>query len=98
MPNGQAQASQVSLADEGITLIGARNGLELAIRRSPARSLGKVISRPDSSDLIAGVEVEQMQVPADGRGFVAGLGGCGSAGIAGRMVVHGEGHIRISTS
>jgi hypothetical protein len=61
MPNGQAQTSRVSLADEGITVIGARNGLELAIRRSSTTSFGKVISRPDSSDLIAGVAIEQLQ-------------------------------------
>ncbi len=98
MPNGQAQASQLSPADEGITVIGARNGLELAIRRSPTRSLGKIISRPDSSDLIAGVEVEQMQVQADDRGFFAELARLGSAGIATRMVPAGERKIQISTT
>ncbi len=98
MPNGQAQTSRVSLADERITVIGARNGLELAIRRSSTRSLGKVISRPDSADLIAGVAIEQLQLHPDDRGFFTELSRLGSAGIASRMIPDGERRIQISAT
>ncbi len=37
-------------AGERVTVIGERNGLELAIKHSIARGLGKIISRPDSLD------------------------------------------------
>jgi len=98
MPNGQAQTSRVSLADERITVIGARNGLELAIRRSSTRSLGKIISRPDSSDLIAGVAIEQLRLHPDDRGFFTELSRLGSAGIASRMIPDGERRIQISAT
>jgi dTDP-glucose 4,6-dehydratase len=32
-----------------VIAVGTRNGLELAIRRASAKSLGKIISRPDSA-------------------------------------------------
>src|SRR5712692_7750496 len=98
MPNGQAQTSRVSLADERITVIGARSGLELAIRRSSTRSLGKVISRPDSADLIAGVAIEQLQLHPDDRGFFTELSRLGSAGIASRMIPDGERRIQIAVT
>src|SRR2546427_11614426 len=98
MPNGQAQASQVSLADERITVIGARNGLELAIRRSSTRSLGKVISRPDSADLIAGVWIEQLQLHTDDRGFFTELSRLGSAGISSRMIPDETRRLQISST
>src|SRR5712691_2381779 len=98
MPNGQSQTSQVSLADERITLIGARNGLELAIKPTSARSIGKVISRPDSPDLIAGVAIQQLQVHPDDRGFFTEVARLGSAGIASRMIPDGERSIQVSTT
>lgn len=42
--------NQAILADKNIIVIGERNRLQLAIKHTIARSLGKIISRPDSLD------------------------------------------------
>ena len=86
------------LAENDITIVGERNGLELAIRRQTARSLGKVISRADSADLIAGIVIESMQVHPDDRGFFAELARLGSRGIASGMVPDSQHQIQISTT
>jgi dTDP-4-dehydrorhamnose 3,5-epimerase len=88
--------NQATSAKESFTVVGERNGLQLAIRSSSTRSLGKIISRPDSPDLIGGVLVEPMQVHPDDRGFFAELARLGSEGIAARMVADGRRQIQIS--
>ncbi len=50
MRNGRTQMNQAIPAKESITVIGERNGLQLAIKHTVARGLGKIISRPDSLD------------------------------------------------
>ena len=50
MPNGRTQMNQGTPTKESITVIGERNGLQLAIKHTVARGLGKIISRPDSLD------------------------------------------------
>jgi hypothetical protein len=42
--------NQAIPAKESITVIGEQNGLQLAIKYTIARGLGKIISRPDSLD------------------------------------------------
>jgi hypothetical protein len=42
--------NQAIPAKESITVIGGRNGLQLAIKHTVARGLGKIISRTDSLD------------------------------------------------
>jgi len=98
MPNGRTQMNQATSAKESSTIVGERNGLLLAIRSSSTRSLGKIISRPDSPDLIDGVVIESMQVHPDDRGFFAELARLGSEGIAARMVADGRRQIQISTT
>jgi hypothetical protein len=56
-----------------MTFIGERNGLQLAIKHTVARRLGKIISRLDSPDLIDGVLIEPLQVHPDDRGFLVEL-------------------------
>jgi dTDP-4-dehydrorhamnose 3,5-epimerase len=90
--------NQATAAKESSTVVGERNGLQLAIRTSSTRSLGIIISRPDSPDLIDGVLVEVMQVHPDDRGFFAELARLGSEGIAARMVADGCRQIQISTT
>ena len=48
-------------------------GTELAVPARPRRDLGTVILRPDSPDLIAGVEIEAGAVYPDDRGFFTEL-------------------------
>ena len=90
--------NQATHAKESTTLVGERNGLQLAIKHAIARGLGKIISRPDSPDLIEGVLIEPMQVHPDDRGFFAELARLGSEGIAARMVADSQRQIQISTT
>jgi dTDP-4-dehydrorhamnose 3,5-epimerase len=65
--------------------LGTRNGIEMAIFRRTAKTLGKVIVRPNSPDLIAGVMIEPLQVFPDDRGFFMEIARLGT-GMAARMV------------
>lgn len=96
MATGPSRTGQASVGEESINVLGARNGLELAIKRRSTRSLGKTISQPDSADLIAGVAIEPLQVFPDDRGFFAELARLGSKGIAAQMVAHGKRQIQVS--
>jgi len=90
--------NHASQAKEGITAIGERNGLQLAIKHAAAKSLGKIISRPDSPDLIDGILVEPMQVHPDDRGFFVELARLGSRGIAAEMIPDPRRKLQISTT
>ena len=46
-----------------------KNGMELAILPRAEKTLGKIIAKPDSQDLIDGVKIEPLQVYPDDRGF-----------------------------
>jgi dTDP-4-dehydrorhamnose 3,5-epimerase len=96
MSNGRTLMNQATSAKQSITLVGERDGLQLAILHGPANNLGKIISRPDSSDLIDGVLVEPLQVHPDDRGFFAELARLGSEGIAARMIANGQRQIQVS--
>jgi dTDP-4-dehydrorhamnose 3,5-epimerase len=53
--------------------IGERRGLRLSAVKRPAKDIGTVIQKPDSPDLISGVEIEPGQVYPDDRGFFTEL-------------------------
>lgn len=81
---------------EGISLsLGTRNGIELAILPRTAKTLGTVIGKPDSSELIHGVHVEPLQVFPDDRGFFAELTRLGT-GLASLMIPVGNRKIQVS--
>ncbi|HWX54287.1 MAG TPA: dTDP-4-dehydrorhamnose 3,5-epimerase family protein [Verrucomicrobiae bacterium] len=80
----------------GVTVVGVRHGLELAIKPGQAKGLGKIITRPDSPDLIADVMIEPVQVHPDDRGFFAELARLGSGGIAARMIADGRRQVQVS--
>ena len=65
--------------------LGTRNGIEMAILRRTEKTLGKIISRPNSADLIDGVQIEPLQVYPDDRGFFTELARLGK-GLAANMV------------
>ena len=91
-------ASEVSLSqemDESIVPLGTRNGIEMAILRRSERTLGKVIAKPDSSDLIDGVRIEPLEVHPDDRGFFMELARLGK-GLAARIVPDGDRQIQVS--
>src|SRR5262250_715966 len=78
-----------------ILALGTRNGIEMAIARRTARTLGKVIVRPDSPDLIEGVRIEPLRVYPDDRGFFTELARLGK-GLASSMMPDGTRNIQVS--
>ena len=96
MLTGSSGADRTSLADETITILGARNGLELAIKRRSTRTLGKIISRAESHDLIVGVAIQPLQVFPDDRGFFVELARLGSTGIAAQIIPDDQRQIQLS--
>ena len=65
--------------------LGTPNGIEMAIARRTAKTLGKVISKPNSPELIEGVAIEPLQIYPDDRGFFTELARLGK-GLAAGMV------------
>ena len=78
-----------------IVPLGTRNGIEMAIARRTAKTLGKIIAQPNSPDLIAGVLIEPLQVYPDDRGFFCELARLGK-GLASKMVPDDQRKIQIS--
>ncbi len=68
--------------------VGERNGLRLSLVNRPRRDIETVIQRPDSPDLIAGVEVEAGLVHPDDRGFFTELFRVGATSLTRRLVGH----------
>ncbi len=68
-----------------VVSLGTRNGIEMAILRRAEKTLGKIIARPNSPDLIDGVQIEPLQVYPDDRGFFTELARLGK-GLATKMV------------
>jgi len=60
-------------AAEKIVPLGTKNGIELAICGRTEKTLGKIIAKADSPDLIEGVRIEPLQVYPDDRGFFTEL-------------------------
>jgi dTDP-4-dehydrorhamnose 3,5-epimerase len=80
-----AEVTATQEAQSEIIPLGTRNGIEMAIARRTEISLGKVISKPNSPDLIDGVQIEPLQIYPDDRGFFTELARLGK-GLAAKMV------------
>jgi dTDP-4-dehydrorhamnose 3,5-epimerase len=78
-----------------IVPLGSKNGIELAIRARTEKTLGKIIAKTDSPDLIEGVRVEPLQLYPDDRGFFTELARLGK-GLASGMVPDGTRNIQVS--
>src|SRR6266446_4180978 len=90
-----AEMSATQRSDEGIISLGTRNGMELAILKRTEKSLGKIIAKPDSTDLIEGVRIEPLQIYPDDRGFFTEIARLGR-GLASDMVPDSTRKIQIS--
>ncbi len=97
MPNSQWQTDWESVLGENITVVGARDAMDLTNKGGTKRGLGKVISRPDSGDLIAGIGVERLQGHPDDRGFYVELARVGAPGPAGQISQRGS-QIQVSAT
>ena len=81
--------------ESGIVPLGTRNGIEMAIARRTAKTLGKIIAKPDSPDLIEGIRIEPLQIYPDDRGFFCELARLGQ-GLAAKMVPDEQRKIQVS--
>jgi dTDP-4-dehydrorhamnose 3,5-epimerase len=91
-------AADVSISPDlgsGIVPLGTRNGIEMAIARRTAKTLGKIIAKPDSPDLIEGIRIEPLQIYPDDRGFFCELARFGK-GLAAKMVPDEQRKIQVS--
>jgi dTDP-4-dehydrorhamnose 3,5-epimerase len=91
-------ATEVSAAEklnESVVPLGTKNGIEMAILRRHEKTLGKIIAKHDSADLIDGVKIEPLQVYPDDRGFFMELARLGK-GLAAQMVPEGDRQIQVS--
>jgi dTDP-4-dehydrorhamnose 3,5-epimerase len=82
-------------APSEIVPLGTRNGIEMAIARRSEKSLGKLIAKPNSPDLIDGVRIEALNVYPDDRGFFTELARLGK-GLATNMVPDGVRQVQVS--
>ena len=78
-----------------IVPLGTRNGIEMAIARRTAKTLGKIIAKPNSPDLIEGLLIEPLQIYPDDRGFFCELARLGK-GLAAKMVPDEQRKIQVS--
>jgi dTDP-4-dehydrorhamnose 3,5-epimerase len=90
-----ADVSLTQTLQADIVPLGTRNGIEMAIARRSAKTLGKIIARPDSPDLIEGVLIEPLRVYPDDRGFFCELARLGK-GLAAKMVADEQCKIQVS--
>src|SRR4029434_959738 len=81
-------AAETATQQAQIVPLGTRNGIEMGILRRDVRTQGKIIARPDSPDLIDGVQIAPLTVYPDDRGFFTELARLGK-GLAAKMVPDG---------
>src|SRR5450755_4724641 len=82
-------------AVEKVVPLGTKNGIEMAIRARTDKTLGKIIAKTDSPELIDGVRIEALQVHPDDRGFFTELARLGK-GLAAGMVPDGTRNVQVS--
>jgi len=90
-----AEVSATQATQSEIVALGTHNGIEMAIARRTSRTLGKVISKANSPDLIEGVQIAPLQVYPDDRGFFTELARLGK-GLAAEMLPDDVRKIQIS--
>jgi dTDP-4-dehydrorhamnose 3,5-epimerase len=81
--------------DLQIESLGTKNGMHMAILLRKEKTLGKIIFKPDSPDLIDGVQIESLAVHPDDRGFFMEVGRLGK-GLAAKMTPEGARQIQVS--
>jgi dTDP-4-dehydrorhamnose 3,5-epimerase len=78
-----------------IVPLGTTNGIEMAIARRTGKTLGKIIAKLNSPELIEGVQIESLKVYPDDRGFFCELARLGN-GLAAKMVPNDQCKIQVS--
>jgi dTDP-4-dehydrorhamnose 3,5-epimerase len=90
-----AEVIATPAAQSEIVALGTHNGIEMAIARRRSKTLGKVISKVNSQDLIDGVRIAPLQVYPDDRGFFTELARLGQ-GLAAEMLPDDVRKIQVS--
>ena len=90
-----ADVSPPQILESNVVPLGTRNGIEMAIARRKTRTLGKIIAKLNSPDLIEGVQIERLNVYPDDRGFFCELARLGH-GLATKMVPNEQSKIQVS--
>jgi dTDP-4-dehydrorhamnose 3,5-epimerase len=90
-----AEVTATQATQSEIAALGTHNGIEMAIARRTSRTLGRIISKVNSPDLIEGVRIAPLQVYPDDRGFFTELARLGK-GLAGEMVPDDVRKIQVS--
>lgn len=90
-----AELVSTLVARNNIVSLGTKNGMEMAILARSEKTLGKIIFKPDSPDLIDGVQIEPLAVHPDDRGFFMEIGRLGK-GLAAKMIPEGTRQIQVS--
>jgi len=90
-----AEVTATQAAQSEIVALGTHNGIEMAIARRTSKTLGKVISKVNSPDLIGGVRIAPLEVYPDDRGFFTELARLGQ-GLAAEMVPDDVRKIQVS--
>jgi len=90
-----ADVSPPQILESNVVPLGTRNGIEMAITRRNMRTLGKIIAKLNSPDLIEGVQIESLNVYPDDRGFFCELARLGD-GLATKMVPNDQSKIQVS--
>lgn len=90
-----ADVSPPQILETNVVPLGTRNGIEMAIARRNKRTLGKIIAKLNSPDLIEGVQIERLNVYPDDRGFFCELARLGD-GLATKMVPNDQSKIQVS--
>jgi dTDP-4-dehydrorhamnose 3,5-epimerase len=90
-----ADVSPPQILETNVVPLGTRNGIEMAIARRNTRTLGKIIAKLNSPDLIEGVQIESLNVYPDDRGFFCELARLGH-GLATKMVPNEQSKIQVS--
>ena len=90
-----ADVSPPQILESNVVPLGTRNGIEMAITRRNMRTLGKIIAKLNSPDLIQGVQIELLKVYPDDRGFFCELARLGD-GLATKMVPNDQSKIQVS--
>src|SRR5690348_4430448 len=90
-----AETTAIKETNSQIVPLGTRNGIEMGIAPRAAKTLGKVIAKTNSPDLIDGVQIEPLAVYPDDRGFFTELARLGK-GLAAKMVPEGHRQIQVS--
>jgi len=90
-----AEVSQPQTLEADIVSLGTHNGIEMAIACRAEKTLGRIIAKPNSPDLIEGVLIEPLQVYPDDRGFFCELARLGK-GLAEKMLPSDQCKIQVS--